>query len=441
MSKQNPTYTIRGGRELYGSVSVSSAKNAAAAIIPAALLVKGKCSIDNIADISDNKMLFRILRHMGAVVTKRGHDAYDIDCTGVGTHAAVFDEMRRIRASYYLAGALLGRFGRADIALPGGCNFGGPRPIDQHIKGFTAMGAAVDIKNGVLTALAPDGLHSAYIVLDGIPSVGATINIMLAAALTEGLTVIENAAREPHVLDTAQFLNQMGADVRGSGTETIKIRGAARLRGGEHSIIPDQIEAGTYMIAAAATGGEVELTNVITRHLECVSVKLREMGAAVDEYPGEGRVVVRSNGHLRATDVRTLPYPGFPTDMQPQLTAALCIASGTSRVTEGIWEERFRYLDELMKMGAKVRVIGSTATIEGVRSLTGATMKASDLRAGAALVVAGLCARGTTVVEGIEYVERGYEDIVGKLTRLGADITSTKSGAASDAPAEELSAL
>jgi len=417
-----PAYVINGGRELNGTVTISGAKNAAAAILPAALMVSGICRIENVTDISDNRKLLKILKRMGADVKCAGSFAYEIDASNVTSHTAVFDDMRRIRASYYLAGVLLGRFGRAEIAMPGGCNFGGPRPIDQHVKGFRAMGADVQIRNGVLYAVAPQGLHAASVVLDGVPSVGATINIMLAAVLTEGMTTIENAAREPHVLDTAQFLNLMGADIRGAGMETIRIRGKKSLRGGEHSIIPDQIEAGTYMAAVAAVGGKVELLNVIPRHLECISVKLREMGVVVDEYPTAGRLVVQHSGTLRSTDVKTMPYPGFPTDMQPQITAALCLADGTSRITEGIWEDRFRYLDELNKMGAHSWVTGASATVEGVASLSGAPLRATDLRAGAALIVASLAAKGTSTLEGIEYVERGYEDIVGKLCKLGADI-------------------
>jgi len=422
MSEFNPVYIIKGGTRLNGSVTISSAKNAAVAIIPATVLVSGTCRVSGIGDISDNRKLFDILQKLGATFVKRGPGCYDIDCTNVRSHVAVSDAMRRIRASYYLAGALLGKFGRCDIALPGGCDFGGLRPIDQHIKGFTAMGAEIDIKNGILTAATNGGLHNAHIMLDGIPSVGATINIMLAAVLTPGLTVIGNAAREPHIVDTAQFLNQMGADIRGAGTDEIKIHGGHPLTGGEHTIIPDQIEAGTFMVASAVCGGTVELNNVIPRHLEVISQKLREIGADVDEYPEDGRVVVTSSGHLYATDIKTMPYPGFPTDMQPQFTTALCLAEGTSRVTDVIFESRFRYLPELEKMGAHCHVSGNTATVEGVRALTGAPIKATDLRAGAALVIAGLAARGTTRVEGIEYVDRGYERFVEKLQGLGADI-------------------
>ncbi|MDR0917508.1 MAG: UDP-N-acetylglucosamine 1-carboxyvinyltransferase [Oscillospiraceae bacterium] len=432
----NSTYIIKGGLSLNGSVAISGAKNAAAAIIPAALMTDGSCRVENIPDISDNAKLFKILRRMGAQITRVGRDAWDIDCSGVKTHVAVFDEMQQIRSSYYLVGALLARFGRADVAMPGGCNFGGPRPIDQHIKGFTALGAKIEINNGVLTATTDGGLHSANVLLDGIPSVGATINIMFAATTADGLTVIENAAREPHIVDAAQFLNLMGADVRGAGTETIKIRGAKKLHGAAHTIIPDQIEAGTFMAAVAATGGEVELTNVIPRHLECISVKLREMGIVVDEFAGEGRVVVKSSGKITPTDVKTLPYPGFPTDMQPQISTVLTLAGGTSRVTDSVWESRFRYVDELTKMGARARISGATATIDGVRKLTGATIKATDLRAGAALVIAGLAAHGTTTVEGVEYVERGYEHFVEKLNSLGADVS--RSGYVSDSMSESI---
>ena len=327
--------------------------------------------------------------------------------------------MRKIRASYYLIGAMLGRFGSAKTTMPGGCNFG-VRPIDQHIKGMTALGADVSVKNGFVYADARDGkLHGARIYLDKV-SVGATMNIILAAALAQGRTIIENAAREPHIVDLANFLNSMGADVRGAGTDTVKINGVDKLHGGSYAIIPDQIEAGTYMVAAAATGGEVLIKNVIPRHLECISAKLRETGTIVQEY--EDSVLVKGASTLRRVNIKTLPYPGFPTDMQPPMGALLCLANGTSVITEGVYDNRFKYINELRKMGAEVQVDGRVAVIEGGRRLTGAPVQACDLRAGAAMVIAGMCAVGTTEVEDVHYIERGYENFVGKLRELGADI-------------------
>lgn len=413
-------YIINGGKPLNGEVVISGAKNAAVAIIPAALMVDGVCRIENIPQISDVTMLLNILKQMGAEIRTVNRHTMDIDCTGVATCEATFDMMRRIRASYYLIGALLGRFGKAKVAMPGGCNFGGVRPIDQHIKGFTAMGAEVDVKNGIFVAETSGRLEAASIYLD-VVSVGATINIMLAAALAEGRTIIENAAREPHIVDLANFLNSMGADVRGAGTNVIKIKGVKSLSGGFYSIIPDQIEAGTYMAAVAGTGGEVVIKNVIPKHLECISGKFREMGVEVQDL--EDSVVVRRASQLLKTNVKTMPYPGFPTDMQPQIATLLCLADGTSTVTEGVWDNRYKYVDELAKMGSRIQVAGRTAIIEGVGKLTGAQVKASDLRAGAALVIAGLSASGTTEIEGIGYIERGYEDLVEKLKALGADIT------------------
>ncbi|SHH64516.1 UDP-N-acetylglucosamine 1-carboxyvinyltransferase [Sporobacter termitidis DSM 10068] len=415
-------YVINGGNPLYGEVSISGAKNAAVAIIPAALMVDGVCRIENIPQISDVSMLLNILKQMGAEIRTVNRHTMDIDCTGIRTHEATFDMMRRIRASYYLIGALLGRFGVAKVAMPGGCNFGGVRPIDQHIKGFTAMGAALEVKNGIVNAETATGrLMGASIYLD-VVSVGATINIMLGAALAEGRTIIENAAKEPHIVDLANFLNSMGADIRGAGTNVIKIKGVKKLTGGFYSIIPDQIEAGTYMAAVAGAGGEVTIKNVIPKHLECISGKLREMGVEVEDL--EDAVIVRRAATLHKTNVKTLPYPGFPTDMQPQISTLLCTAEGTSIITEGVWDNRFKYVDELAKMGCQVQVSGRTAIIEGVKRLTGATVKASDLRAGAALIIAGLGADGTTEVEGVSYIERGYEDLVEKLRAMGADITA-----------------
>ncbi|MCL2409972.1 MAG: UDP-N-acetylglucosamine 1-carboxyvinyltransferase [Oscillospiraceae bacterium] len=414
-------YVINGGRPLNGEVEISGAKNAAVAIIPAALMVDGVCRIENLPEISDVTMLLTILKEMGADIRVVNKRTIDIDCKRVRTSQATFDAMRRIRASYYLLGALLGRHGRADIAMPGGCNFGGVRPIDQHIKGFTAMGASVNIQNGIVSAETGGRLRGTSIFLD-VVSVGATMNIMLGAALAEGRTYIENAAKEPHIVDLANFLNSMGADVRGAGTNVIKINGVTRMKGGFYSIIPDQIEAGTYMAAVAGTGGRVIIKDVIPKHLECISSKLREMGVTVIDLADS--VIVQRTGPLIRTNIKTMPYPGFPTDMQPQLATILCQAEGTSIITEGVWDNRFKYVDELMKMGGSIQVEGKTAIIEGVGSLTGAPLKAGDLRAGAALVIAGLCASGQTIVEGVNYIERGYEKMVKKLTLLGADIKS-----------------
>ena len=404
---------------LHGEVEVSGAKNAAVAIIPAALMVNGVCRIENVPQISDTDMLLTILTDLGAKVNYINKSTVDVDCTQVRYQDAPYDLMRKIRASYYLIGAMLGRFGNAKTTMPGGCNFGS-RPIDQHIKGMTALGADVDVRDGFVYAEAIGGrLHGAKVYLDKV-SVGATMNIMLAATLAQGRTIIENAAREPHIVDLANFLNSMGADVRGAGTDTIKINGVDSLHGGTYTIIPDQIEAGTYMVAAAATGGEVLVKNVIPKHLECISAKLRETGTIVQEY--EDSVLVKGAKTLRKANVKTLPYPGFPTDMQPPMGALLCLAKGTSVITEGIYDNRFKYMNELSKMGAGVQVDGRVAVIDGSSNLTGANVKACDLRAGAAMVIAGMCANGTTVVEDIHFIERGYENFVGKLNALGADI-------------------
>ncbi len=412
-------YVIRGGRQLHGEIEVSGAKNAAVAIIPAALMVDGVCRLENIPQISDADMLLTILEHLGAKVRTVNASTVDIDCTDVRYTDAPYDLMRKIRASYYLIGAMLGRFGAAKTTMPGGCNLGA-RPIDQHIKGMNALGADVEVSGGFVYASTPDGsLHGARIYLDKV-SVGATMNIILAASMAKGRTVIENCAKEPHIVDLANFLNSMGADVRGAGTDSIKVNGVDRLHGGTYTIIPDQIEAGTYMVACAAAGGEVKIKNVIPRHLESISAKLREMGVVIIE--GEDSVVVKSSGKLHRVNVKTMPYPGFPTDMQPQVATALCLAEGTSVITEGIYDNRFKYTSELRKMGAQIQVDGRTAVIEGVSRLSGAPVAACDLRAGAAMVIAGLCAEGTTYVEDIHYIERGYENFVGKLRSLGADI-------------------
>ena len=413
-------YVIHGGKPLYGEVEVSGAKNAAVAIIPAALMVNGVCRLENIPQISDADMLMTILEHLGAKIRLVNRNTVDIDCTDVRYTDAPYDLMRKIRASYYLIGAMLGRFGAAKTTMPGGCNFG-VRPIDQHIKGMTALGADVDVSGGFVYAKAIDGkLHGTRIYLDKV-SVGATMNIILAASMARGRTIIENAAKEPHIVDLANFLNSMGADVRGAGTDSVKVNGTDALHGGSYTIIPDQIEAGTYMVACAAAGGEVRVKNVIPRHLESISAKLREMGVGVTAY--EDSVVVKSSGRLRRVNIKTMPYPGFPTDMQPQFAAALCLANGRSVITEGIYDNRFKYMTELRKMGAQVDVDGRTAAIDGVDGLSGAPVAACDLRAGAAMVIAGLSASGTTEVEDIHYIKRGYEDFVGKLRGIGADIS------------------
>ena len=413
-------FVIHGGKPLFGEVVISGAKNAAVAIIPAAVMVDGVCRIENIPMVSDVLIQLEILRELGCSVRVLSSDTIEIDSRGLNTSVATSDLNRKMRASYYLIGAFLGRFGRAEVAMPGGCNFGGVRPIDQHMKGFEALGAKVDIRNGIVYADGSEGLRGSTIYLD-VASVGATVNIMLAACLAEGQTIIENSAKEPHIVDLANFLNSMGADIMGAGTDVIKIRGVEKLVGGFYSIIPDQIEAGTYMAAVAAAGGSVLVKNVIPKHMDCITAKLEEMGCEISEE--DDNIRVTRSGAMRKIQVKTMYYPGFPTDMQPQLAAALCLAEGTSVVTEGVWENRFRYSDELRRMGAKIQVDGKVAVIEGVEKLTGAPVRASDLRAGAALVIAGLAAEGTTEIEEIGYIERGYEDIVAKLRKLGADIS------------------
>ena len=413
-------YEINGGHPLNGTVTISGAKNAAVAILPAALLVSGKCRVENVPDITDVRILLDILAGMGAVIHCPQPDVVEIDCSGVQCTAPDPELVCKMRASYYLMGALLGRFGKAHVALPGGCNFAS-RPIDQHIKGFLGLGAHVD-ETETYVALTPgeEGLRGGRISLD-MASVGATVNIMLAATLIPGQTVIENAAKEPHIVDLANFLNTMGARVSGAGTDTVKIRGVNSLRGGTYAIIPDQIEAGTYMAAVTATGGNVLVQNVIPKHMECITTKLEEMGARIIPYDDSIRII--RSGRLRQATVKTRPYPGFPTDMQAQVCVCMALAEGTSRLTESVYETRFfGYCTELESMGANIVISGKTATVTGVDRLYGATVYAHDLRAGAALVIAGLAAQGTTVVEDIHFVERGYENLIGKLTALGADI-------------------
>ncbi len=413
-------YIINGGNRLNGEVSISGAKNAAVAIIPAALLVDGPCRIENVPKIIDVTLQLEILRELGAQIRLLNSTTVEVNGDYIAEAKVPYELMRRIRASYYLIGALLGKYHHAEVAMPGGCNFGGIRPIDQHIKGFKALGAQVEIREGgYIHADAPDGLTGAHIYFD-VVSVGATINIMLAAVLAKGQTILENCAKEPHIVDLANFLNSMGADVKGAGTDVIKIRGVRRLRGGMYSIIPDQIEAGTYMAAVAACGGQVLIKNIIPKHLECITAKLKEMGVEITEY--DDSVLVTRSGKLRKTNLKTLPYPGFPTDMQPQMTTALCLADGTSIVTEGVWDTRYRYTEELTRMGASIHVDGKIAVIQGVSELTAAPIRAFDLRAGAAMVIAGLAAKGVTQVEQVTLIERGYENLVEKFVGLGADM-------------------
>ena len=416
-------YIVQGGQPLFGEVRISGAKNAAVAIIPAALLVDGVCRIENIPQISDVTALLKILEQLGAKVRFLNRSDVEIDCRHIATTQVSQELAHKIRASYYLIGALLGRFGEAEVSMPGGCNFGGVRPIDQHVKGFVAMGA--EIREGDFICAKADGgrMKGANIYLD-VVSVGATMNIMMAAALAEGTTVIENAAKEPHIVDLANFLNSMGADIKRAGTDTIRIFGVDRLHGGSYAIIPDQIEAGTYMAAVAACGGQVLVRGIIPKHMDCITAKLQEMGVQVEEQ--DDTLLVRHAGRLRRTNVKTLPYPGFPTDMQPQITVALCLAEGTSMVTEGVWDNRYRYVGELTRMGAQIRVEGRSAVVEGVERLNAASVQAYDLRAGAAMVIAALAADGVSEVTNVHYIERGYEDIIGKLRGIGAKIESVE---------------
>ena len=416
-------YIVQGGKPLFGEVEISGAKNAAVAIIPAALLVDGVCRIENIPQISDVTLCLRILEELGANIRTVNRHTVEIDCRHIHSTRTSYELARRIRASYYLIGALLGRFGQAEVAMPGGCNFG-VRPIDQHVKGFATLGAKVVVEGGFIRASAEGRrLRGANIYLD-VVSVGATMNIMMAAVMAEGNTVIENAAKEPHIVDLANFLNSMGANIRGAGTDTIKIRGVDSLSGGSYAIIPDQIEAGTYMAAVAATGGQVLVKNIIPKHMDCITAKLQECGVEVEEH--EDTLLVRRTGKLRRANVKTLPYPGFPTDMQPQITAVLCLAEGTSLVTESVWSNRYQYVDELKRMGANIQVDDKTAVVEGVDHLTGAPIQACDLRAGAAMVIAALAAQGCSEISRVPSIERGYEDIVDKLRALGADIRSVE---------------
>lgn len=413
-------YVIEGGKPLNGEVIISGAKNAALAILPAVLMADGVSRIENIPEISDVTLMLEIIREVGASVKLCNSSTVEIDPSGVKNVRASYEAMRKMRASYYMLGVLLGMYGSAVVAMPGGCDIG-VRGIDQHIKGFKALGAEVEVTGGYIHAYAKEGrLRGAQVYFDQV-SVGATINIMLAAALADGLTVIENAAKEPHIVDLANCLNSMGADIKGSGTDVIKIRGVERLSGCTYSIIPDQIEAGTFIAAAAAMGGKVTIKNVIPKHLECITAKFGEMGARFEEL--DDAVIVTGSRSLERTNVKTLPYPGFPTDMQPQIAAVLCLSEGTSVITESIFDNRYRYVDELKRMGANIQVDGKVAVIEGIEEFTGAPVRACDLRAGAALIIAGLCAKGTTEIENIHYIERGYEKLIEKFRGLGACIS------------------
>ena len=410
-------FVIHGGKPLNGDVVIGGAKNAAVAILPATILAADKCTIENLPCISDVMASLQILSELGASIRMISKSTYEIDTTHLNCTEVSNELSRQMRASYYFLGALLGRFGAGQVAMPGGCNLG-PRPIDQHLKAFSALGAKCDIQHGMVD-LTAEKLTGNQIYLD-VVSVGATMNAMLAAVRAEGLTVIENAAKEPHIVDLANFLNSMGADIMGAGTDVIKVRGVQYLHGTTYSVIPDQIEAGTFMIAAAATHGDVLVKNVIPKHLEPITMKLRKIGVNIEEFDDSVRVWV--DGPLVRTNVKTMPHPGFPTDMQPQITTLLTLAEGTSIITEGVWEQRFRYVDELRRMGADISVDGKVAVVEGTGKLTGAPVKACDLRAGAALIIAGLAAKGITEIEDIYHIERGYSCLDEKLRQVGADI-------------------
>lgn len=410
-------FVIKGGRRLSGEVTISGAKNAAVAILPAVILSDEPCIVENVPSISDVNISLRILSEMGAEVTALSVDSYRIDPTKIDKFCVPYETARKMRASYYFLGALLGKFKKARVSMPGGCPLG-DRPIDQHLKAFSAIGADYTLSQGMID-LSAEKLTGGQIFLD-VVSVGATMNAMLAAVKAEGLTIIENAAKEPHIVDLANFLNSMGANIMGAGTDVIKIRGVEHLHGTSYAVIPDQIEAGTFMIAAAATGGDVLIKNVIPKHLESITKKLEKIGVNIEQFDDSIRVWV--DGPLVKTSIKTTPHPGFPTDMQPQITTLLTLASGTSIVTEGVWEQRFRYVDELRRMGADISVDGKVAVVEGTGKLMGAPVKACDLRAGAALIIAGLAANGITEIEDIYHIERGYDCMEGKLRQLGADI-------------------
>lgn len=409
---------INGGSPLIGTIDVSGMKNAASPVIFANILIGDKCVIENLPDIDEVSVALEILQHMGLKIRRLTRNSVEIDSTVVKAGSSPYDLVRKMRASYYILGAELGRFGHAYAAFPGGCDFG-VRPIDQHIKGFEALGAVVNVEGGYIEATAQGWVKGSNVYFD-LNTVGGTINVMLAAVRGHGNTIIENAAREPHIVDVANFLNTCGANITGAGTDTIKIKGVDKLHGCTYAIIPDMIEAGTYMIAAAATGGRLKITNVIPKHLESISAKLEEMGVLIEE--DDDFVTVSRSGEMNRINIKTLPYPGFPTDLQPQICALLCLANGISLLNESVWDNRFRYVQELKRMGANIKVDGRIAVIEGGAPLSGATVKAMDLRAGAALVIAGLATDGKTEIEDIQHIERGYDNIVGKLSMVGADI-------------------
>lgn len=416
-------YVIKGGSPLVGEVEIGGAKNAALGILAAAIMTDETVTLENLPDVNDINVLLEAIEGIGAAVQRTDRHTVRINGSTIGAVSVDYDYIKKIRASYYLLGALLGKYKQAEVPLPGGCNIGS-RPIDQHLKGFRALGATVQIQHGAIVAQAKDGLKGAHIFLDMV-SVGATINIMMAAAMAKGNTIIENVAKEPHVVDVANFLNSMGASVKGAGTDVIRIKGVEKLHASIYGIVPDMIEAGTYMFAAAATRGDILVKNVIPKHLEAITAKLEEIGCEVQEFDDAVRVIAKNR--LGRTHVKTQPYPGYPTDMQPQIAVALSLAKGTSIVTESIFENRFKYADELARMGAVVKVEGNTAIIDGVENLIGARISAPDLRAGAALVIAGLAADGVTVVDDIVYIQRGYEDFEGKLRGLGAEIERVSS--------------
>ncbi len=415
-------YVIKGGNPLVGEVEIAGAENAALAILAAGIMTDDTVTIDNIPDVNDINVLLEAMRGIGANIHRVDRHTVEIKGNNVNDFSIDYDYIKKIRASYYLLGALLGKYKRAEVALPGGCNIGS-RPIDQHLKGFRALGAEVEIEHGKIVAEA-EKLRGTHMYFD-VVSVGATINVMMAATMAEGTTILENVAKEPHVVDVANFLNSMGANIRGAGTDVIKIKGVNRLHGTEYSIIPDQIEAGTFMFAAAATRGDVTVLNVIPKHLEATAAKLVEIGCEVEEFDDAVRVV--SKGNLKHTQVKTLPYPGFPTDMQPQMGVVLSLCEGTSTITESIFENRFKYLSELARMGAVNKVEGHSATIEGVKGFQGARVNALDLRAGAALCIAGLAAEGVTIIDDIVYIQRGYERFEEKMRSLGAVIEKVSS--------------
>ena len=410
---------VQGRKRLVGEVNISGAKNAAVAVIPAAIMAEGVSVLENLPRIEDVNNLCHTIEKLGGTCTylDKGH-TLKIDCDKGTAHSATFEEVQKIRASYYFLGAMLARYKKAEVALPGGCNFG-VRPIDLHLKGFRALGATVEEGNGMVRAYA-DRLVGTSIYMDQV-SVGATINIMLAASMAEGVTTIENAAKEPHVVDTANYLNMMGANIKGAGTDVIRIKGVEKLHGAQYTIIPDQIEAGTYMIAAAITGGDVLVKNIIPKHMDSLTAKLDEMNVTIEEHDDSIRVT--ANRPLHCANVKTMSYPGFPTDLQPQIAALLSVCQGQSVITENVWDNRYQYIDELRKMGAQVQIDGRIARIDGIPRLTGANVSATDLRAGAAMILAALAAEGESVIDGVKYIDRGYEEVEHKFNALGADIT------------------